>query len=167
MKKTQELELLNNSQDFSLIFPTEVILFIFSYLTVKDLGRISLVNKLWNSLAKDDKLWTALAVRDGNRFGIIPPQNKKLSQDGKQYYRQVTSTVDLHILSLTGHHLSHTFFYHGKVEKFKDELCKKYKLYREPESNFPKLIFAGKVLDNKKSLFESNVAQESGMCQGN
>jgi len=148
-----------NNKDFSLIIPIELFINIFSYLTVKELGQMSLVNQFWNSLAKDNSLWTHLSIRNG--YGN-PSQNLfNLPHDGKQYYYRITRKVDVHLSSLLGHKMNLKFFHHGKIEDFKDEICKQRNTWRNPGSSFPQLWFAGKSLENQNTLASYNIQKES------
>jgi len=63
-------------QSSTMLFPQEVILIIFKFLDAKSLLKSQLVNKEWNRLANDNRLWRAFFEKE--QPGVIPVVEYKL-----------------------------------------------------------------------------------------
>ena len=76
--------------DFTLLFPEEISLAIFSYLNSQELTRCFCVNKTWKALASDEVLWNTLLPRIAfgkaqwetyfGDIGQVPPLPKDIHQ---------------------------------------------------------------------------------------
>lgn len=161
-KNISTLDKTNHGSSFNL--PEEIMLMIFSYLsTPKELAQLSLVNKLWNCLANDDQVWTNLAIRNG--YGDPKKHPSDFLHEGKKYYRYATSKVTL--IASIFHNPRQKYQVNisrsETVEQLKNEVCEKLNTWRNPNSLFPRLTFAGKSLDNDKRLGEYNLQEESNI----
>lgn len=65
--------------------PDDVMLLIFQLLETQDLNRVSLIDKHWNTLTKNDLLWKALLQRDTNFFKTIGSSAQAGAQAGKTW----------------------------------------------------------------------------------
>ena len=81
----------------------EIVLLVFNQLSIKDLVTVSLVNKRFRDLSRDDSLWTELTLdykdfqyrQDANRCGQLVDRCKKLSSLKITNDSNITSTLDI------------------------------------------------------------------------
>lgn len=77
--------------DFIRITPQEIILLIFDYLEVRDLGRLTFVSREWKNMANDYLLWKQIFT---NYFPIKASKNKRIKYEWKGFLkREIDKTV--------------------------------------------------------------------------
>lgn len=93
-KSSSKHQVFKNSQQF----PTDILIYIFSYLNIKDILKIALVCKAWSQASQHRYIWQNLFVRD---FGNINPTIDISMLDRQLYiqkYQQIKRHYEIQIL---------------------------------------------------------------------